>query len=112
MVSSLQADRINRDPHPCKCIKAATVLVSHPETKPKGVPVDNNPMKKNNLLATILVTLFFLSGPASGGPPKDKTKGKTKIAILELKAERGLDEGLVKLLNELLLTEFGRSGEL
>jgi hypothetical protein len=68
-------------------------------------------MKKNNLLATILVALFFLAGPASAGPPKDKAKGKTKIAILELKAERGLDEGLVKLLNELLLTEFGRSGE-
>jgi len=68
-------------------------------------------MKKNGFLATILVALLFLSGPALAGPPDGKRKGKTKIAILELKAERGLDEGLVKLLNELLLTEFGRSGE-
>jgi hypothetical protein len=36
---------------------------------------------------------------------------RTRIAVLDLKAERGLDEGLVKLLNELLLTEFERTGE-
>jgi len=36
---------------------------------------------------------------------------KTRIAILNLKAERGLDEGLVKLLNELLLTEFVKTGK-
>jgi hypothetical protein len=36
---------------------------------------------------------------------------KTKIAVLNLKLERGLDEGLVKLLNELLLTEFQRTGK-
>ena len=68
-----------------------------------------NPVKKINLLATVFLTLLFLSGPAFGGPKEGK--GKTRIAILELKSERGLDQGLVKLLNELLLTEFGRSGE-
>jgi hypothetical protein len=36
---------------------------------------------------------------------------KTKIAVMELKAERGLDKGLVKLLNELLLTEFENTGK-
>jgi len=87
------------------------MLVSPSKTKPKGALVNNNPMKKNNLLAAISVALLFLMGPAQAGQPKAKGEGKTKIAILELKAERGLDEGLVKLLNELLLTEFGRSGE-
>jgi hypothetical protein len=36
---------------------------------------------------------------------------KTKLAVLDLKAERGLDQGLVKLLNELLLTEFVKTGK-
>lgn len=71
--------------------------------------MNNNLIKKKCLLTSIILAVLFLSGSAFGGPKEGK--GKTKIAILELKAERGLDEGLVKLLNELLLTEFGRSGE-
>lgn len=71
--------------------------------------MDNNLLKKKYLLVAAILAAFFLSSSAFAGPKKGK--GKTKIAILELKAERGLDEGLVKLLNELLLTEFGRSGE-
>jgi hypothetical protein len=36
---------------------------------------------------------------------------KTKLAVMKLEAERGIDEGLVKLLNELLLTEFVETGK-
>jgi hypothetical protein len=38
-------------------------------------------------------------------------EGKLKIAVLDLQSERGVDAGLVKLLNELLLTEFGKHGK-
>ena len=56
------------------------------------------------VLASVLFATICMAGPAK--PPE-----KTRIAVLNLTMERGLDEGLVKLLNELLMTEFQRSGK-
>jgi len=45
--------------------------------------------------------------PASPAAPR-----KTRLLVLNLRSERGLDDGLIKLLNELLMTEFQKSEQL
>jgi hypothetical protein len=61
-------------------------------------------MSRQAVYFGICIIVAGWSGIASAGPADGPAR--TKLAVLDLKAERGLDEGLVKLLNELLLSEF------
>lgn len=66
--------------------------------------MDYKPPNRIRLAVMVFAMVFQGSLVAVGGP-------RTKIAVMELKAERGIDKGLMKLLNELLLTEFGKTGQ-
>jgi len=56
-------------------------------------------------MAAVLAVGFSVAVAARAEPAAPAT-----LVVLELVAERGLDEGTVRLLNELLLTEFARNG--
>ena len=60
-------------------------------------------MRIHSLMFSLLVVLL-LSTPAAAAPPR--------LFVPDLRAERGIDEGLVRLLGEHMLTEFARSGRL
>jgi hypothetical protein len=57
---------------------------------------------------TVILLLLIVGGATARAQP-EATIARPKLAVLDLKAERGLDQGLVKLLNELLLSEFTRA---
>lgn len=61
-------------------------------------------MQRRLLLIPLLAILMAPLAAEAAGPPKPK------IAVLDLHAARKIDEALVGLLNELLLTEFSQAG--
>ena len=63
------------------------------------------PHKTLTCLSIQAIALCLASAvPASGSAAE-------KIVVMDLQAERGLDKGLAKLLNELILTEFQKAGK-
>jgi hypothetical protein len=60
-------------------------------------------------LAVVLVSALL--SPALAAEGSGEAAQKTKIAVLSMKCERGMDESLVGILNELLLTEFEKTGK-
>ncbi|NOZ87187.1 MAG: hypothetical protein GXP49_13140 [Deltaproteobacteria bacterium] len=65
------------------------------------------PKKFINLSSMAVMIVLFLPNTVSAGTHKGT---REKIVVMDLRSERGLDQGLTKLLNELILTEFQKTG--
>ena len=65
-------------------------------------------MRKISCLVFAWSLLICTSLQISYPPPAQATQELPTLVVLNLVAEHGIDEGKVRLLNELLLTEFGR----
>jgi len=64
-------------------------------------------MKPNRIIPLLALVAVCTASPPLAAQPQPLPK----LVVMELVSERGLDEGTVRLLNELLLTEFQRSNE-
>jgi hypothetical protein len=65
------------------------------------------------LSSSVVVLLFVCSSIASAQPAKKvvaEAKKRETLVVMNLVAERGIDEALIRLLNELLLTQFTQTG--